>query len=42
MQKNENTHIFVTLFKAQVQVGQGPPHKIRYSESNRRETEKET
>ena len=41
MQKNENRPIFVTLYKAQVQVNQGPQHKTRYSESNRRESGKE-
>jgi hypothetical protein len=29
---------FISLYKAQVQVDQGPPHKIRYTESNRRES----
>ena len=33
--------IFVTLHKAQVQVDQGPQHKTRYTESNRRESGKE-
>jgi hypothetical protein len=28
--------------KAQVQVVQGPQHKIRHTESNRRESEKES
>jgi hypothetical protein len=32
---------FVTLHKAQVQVDQGPQHKTRYTESNRRESGKE-
>jgi hypothetical protein len=36
-----NRPIFVTLHKAQVQVNQGPQHKIRYTESNRRESGKE-
>ena len=31
MQKNENRPIFVTFYKAQ-----GPQHKTRYTESNRR------
>ena len=39
--KNENKSIFITLHKAQVQVAQEPQHKIRYTESNRRESEKE-
>jgi hypothetical protein len=34
---NENRPIFVTLYKAQVQVDQGPQHRTRYTESNRRE-----
>ena len=29
---------FLTSCKAQVQVDQGPPHKTRYTESNRRES----
>ena len=37
----KNRPIFVTLVKAQVQVDQGPQHKTRYSESNRRESRKE-
>jgi hypothetical protein len=32
---------FITSHKAQVQVGQGPQHKTRYTDSNRRESEKE-
>ena len=40
-QKNENRPIFVTLYKAQVQVDQGPQHKTRYTELNRRESGKE-
>jgi len=38
--KNENRSIFVILHKAQVQVDQGPQHKTRYTESNRRESGK--
>ena len=34
--------IFVTLHKAQVQVKQATPQKIRYTESNKREIEKES
>ena len=30
------------LYKAQVQVDQGPPHKTRYSETNRRESGEDT
>jgi hypothetical protein len=41
MQKNENRPVFVTLHKAQVQVDQGPQHKTRYTESNRKESGKE-
>jgi hypothetical protein len=33
--------IFVTLHKALVQVDQGPQHKTRYTESNRRDIGKE-
>jgi hypothetical protein len=29
------------LYKAQFQVDQGPPHKIRYSETNRRESQED-
>jgi hypothetical protein len=32
--------IFISLCKGQVQVDQGPQHKIRYIESNRRESGK--
>ena len=38
--ENENKPIFVTLYKAQVQVKQVPQHKTRYTESNRRESGK--
>ena len=31
-------HILISLYKAQVQVDQGPPHKTRYTETNRRES----
>jgi hypothetical protein len=41
MQKNENGPIFVILHKAQVQVDQGPQHKMRNTESNRRKGGKE-
>ena len=40
-QKNENRPIFVTLYKAQVQVDQRPQHKTGYTESNRKESEKQ-
>ena len=36
-----NRPIFVTLHKAQVQVHQGPQNTTRYTESTRRESEKE-
>ena len=39
--ENENRFTFFTLYKAQVQVDQEPQHKIRYTESNRRESGKE-
>jgi hypothetical protein len=35
MEKNENCSILIFLYKTQVQMDQGPPHKTRYSESNR-------
>jgi len=38
---NENRFIFITLNKAQVHVDQGPQHKTRDTESNRRESGKE-
>ena len=41
LKKNENWPIFVTFHKAQVQVDQGPQHKTRYTESNRRGSGKE-
>ena len=41
MLKNENRPVFVISYKAQVQVDQGPQHKARYTESNRRESGKE-
>jgi hypothetical protein len=31
----------ISLYKAQVQVDQGPPHKIRYTETNRKESGEE-
>ena len=39
MQKNTNQSILIYLYKAQVQVDQGPPHKTRYT--NRRENGEE-
>ena len=41
MQNNENRSIFVTLNKAQVYVDHRLQHKIRYTESKRRESGKE-
>ena len=41
MQKNESRPIFVTLHKAQVQVDQGAQHKTRYTDYNRKQSEKE-
>ena len=34
--------ILISLYKAQVQVNQGPPHKTMYAESNRSESGKES
>ena len=36
MQKNANLPILISLYKAQVQVDQGVPHKTRYTETNRK------
>ena len=36
MQKDENWSILFSLYKAQVQLDQGPPHETSYSETNRR------
>ena len=41
MQKNAISPILNSLYKAQVQLDQGPPQKTRYTETNRRESEKE-
>jgi hypothetical protein len=41
MYKNTNGPILISSYKAQVQVDQGPPHKTRYNEANRRESGKE-
>jgi hypothetical protein len=38
MWKKENRSIFITLHEAQVQMDQGLQHKIKYTESNRRES----
>ena len=42
MQKSKNKSIFVNFHKSQVQMVQGPQLKTRYTESNRRESGKET
>jgi hypothetical protein len=41
MEKNANRSILISLYKGQIQVDQGPPHKTRYTESNRRENREE-
>jgi hypothetical protein len=41
MQKNANQSILISLDKAQVQVDQGPPHKTRYTETDRRKSGEE-
>ena len=41
MQKNANRSILISLYKAQVQVGQGPPYKTRNTETNRKESGEE-
>ena len=41
MFKNANWSIFITWYKAQVQVDQGPPHITRCTESNKRESGEE-
>ena len=38
IQENENQSMLISMYKAEVQVNQGPPHKTRYPESNRRES----
>jgi hypothetical protein len=38
MYKNANSSILISLYKAQVQVGQGFLYKTRNTESNRRES----
>jgi hypothetical protein len=38
LQNDANLSIPISLYKAQVQVNQGSPHKTRYTESNRRES----
>jgi hypothetical protein len=41
MYKNANQLILISLFKAQLQVDQGPPHKTRDSETYRGESGEE-
>ena len=38
MQKNANQSILIPLYKAQVQVDQGLPHKTSYTETNKRKS----
>jgi hypothetical protein len=38
MQNNTDWSILIAMYKAQVQVDQGPSHKTRYTECNRRES----
>ena len=38
MQKNAHQSILISLYKAQVQVDQEPPHKTRYTETSRTES----
>ena len=42
VEKNANLSILISLYKAQIQVDQGPPHKTRYTETNRKESVKES
>jgi hypothetical protein len=41
MNIDEHVSILISLCKTQVQVDQRPPHKTRYTETNRKESEKE-
>jgi hypothetical protein len=41
MPQNENRSILISLYKAQVQVKKGLPHKSRYTETNRKESGEE-
>jgi hypothetical protein len=40
MQKNTNQSILISLSKAQIQVDQGSPHKMRQTETNRKKVGK--
>jgi hypothetical protein len=42
MQKNTKQSIFISLYKAQVQVDQEQLHKTRYTEANRKESGEES
>ena len=42
MSKNANQYTLISLYKPQVQIDQGPPHKTRYTETNRKETVEES
>ena len=37
----KNKSILISLYKAQVKVDQGSPHKTRYTETNRKESGEE-
>ena len=39
--EESNLTILISLYKAQVQVNQGPPHKTRCTETNRKESGEE-
>ena len=41
MQKNANQSLFISLYKAQVQVDQKSLHKTRYTETDRRQSGEE-
>ena len=41
MQKNVNQSILISLYKTQVKMDEGLPHKTRYSENNRKESGEE-
>ena len=40
-EENANQPILISVYKAEVQVGQGPPHKTRYTETYRGESGEE-
>jgi hypothetical protein len=37
MQKNGNQSIYISFYNVLVQLDEGPPHKTRYTETNRKE-----